>query len=100
MVDLSPLITSLTKSIAPQDIIAVLALIVGVGMPFVLMWFGIRKLISYFRSCALDGSFLHFADGLTRYTKYRYFRKEYDIAKCQSFKEWYHDDLYYRYEDD
>lgn len=52
---LAPLQTALTSSITPAQIVAVLAGIIGVGMTFVLMWFGIRKLISIFRKAVTKG---------------------------------------------
>ena len=52
---LEPLITALTGSITPGQIVAVLAAIVGVGMTFVLMWFGARKLKSIFTSAVMRG---------------------------------------------
>lgn len=50
-----PLSTALTSSITPAQIVAVLAGIIGVGMTFVLMWFGVRKLISIFRKAVTKG---------------------------------------------
>lgn len=52
---LAPLTTALTTSITPGDIVAVLAGIIGVGMTFVLMWFGVRKLISIFKKAVTKG---------------------------------------------
>ena len=52
---LEPLTTALTSSITPGQIVAVLAGIIGVGMTFVLMWFGVRKLISIFRKAVTKG---------------------------------------------
>lgn len=52
---LEPLQTALTSSITPTQIVAVLAAMVGVGMTFVLMWFGVRKLISIFRKAVTKG---------------------------------------------
>lgn len=52
---LAPLQTALTSSITPAQIVAVLAGIIGVGMTFVLMWFGVRKLISIFRKAVTKG---------------------------------------------
>ncbi len=47
--------TALTSSITPAQIVAVLAGMIGVGMTFVLMWFGVRKLISIFRKAVTKG---------------------------------------------
>lgn len=52
---IEPLSTALTSSITPAQIVAVLAGIIGVGMTFVLMWFGVRKLISIFRKAVTKG---------------------------------------------
>lgn len=52
---IEPLMTSLTNSITPGQIIAVLASIIGVGMTFVLMWFGARKLVSIFKKAVTKG---------------------------------------------
>lgn len=56
MVDIiEPLTTAVTNSITPAQIIAILAGVVGVGMTFVLMWFGVRKLVSIFRKAVTKG---------------------------------------------
>lgn len=52
---IAPLQEALVSSITPGQIIAVLATMVGVGMTFVLMWFGVRKLISIFRKAVTKG---------------------------------------------
>lgn len=52
---IEPLMTSLTSSITPGQIIGVLAAIIGVGMTFVLMWFGARKLVSIFKKAVTKG---------------------------------------------
>ena len=52
---LQPLITAMTSSITPGQIVTVLAAIVGVGMAFVLMWFGARKLKSIFTAAVTRG---------------------------------------------
>lgn len=52
---IEPLQTALVASITPAQIVAVLAAMVGVGMTFVLMWFGVRKLISIFRKAVTKG---------------------------------------------
>lgn len=52
---IAPLSTALTSSITPGQIVAVLAGIIGVGMAFVLMWFGVRKLISIFKKAVTKG---------------------------------------------
>ncbi len=52
---LQPLVTAVTGAITPAQIVAILAGVVGVGMSFVLMWFGVRKLISIFRKAVTKG---------------------------------------------
>lgn len=52
---LEPLQTALVASITPGQIVAVLAAIIGVGMSFVLMWFGVRKLVSIFKKAVTKG---------------------------------------------
>lgn len=52
---IKPLQDALVGSITPAQIVAVLAAMVGVGMAFVLMWFGVRKLISIFRKAVTKG---------------------------------------------
>lgn len=52
---LEPLKTSLVGSITPTQLVTILASMIGVGMTFVLMWFGIRKLISIFRTAVTSG---------------------------------------------
>ena len=53
--DLSGFITAMTGSLTPESLLAVLATIIGVGMGFVLMWFGVRKAISIFQSSVFRG---------------------------------------------
>lgn len=52
---IAPLSTALTGSITPGDLITVLASVVGVGMTFVLMWFGARKLKTIFTNAVTKG---------------------------------------------
>ncbi len=52
---ITPLMTALEASITPGQIIAVLSAIIGVGMTFVLMWFGARKLVSIFKKAVTKG---------------------------------------------
>lgn len=54
-IDFKPFIDSLTKAITPEQLIAVLASIVGVGMSFVLMWFGVRKAVGAFTAAVFGG---------------------------------------------
>lgn len=53
---LYPLQTALIRSITPAQIIGVLAGIIGVGITFVLMWFGVKKLIYIYRSAVFWGT--------------------------------------------
>lgn len=55
-VDLSPFITALTGSITPAQILTILASLVGIGMGFVIMWFGVRKAFSMFKSALFKGN--------------------------------------------
>lgn len=52
---LQPLTTAVTNSITPAQIVGIIAGEIGVGMTFVLMWFGVRKLISIFRKAVTKG---------------------------------------------
>ncbi len=52
---LAPLTTALTGSITAPQLVAILASIVGVGMTFVLMWFGARKLKQIFTTALTRG---------------------------------------------
>lgn len=54
-IDFTGLITALTGAITPAQLLAVLASVVGVGIGFVLMWFGVRKVISSFTSAVMKG---------------------------------------------
>lgn len=54
-IDFSPVTTALTSAVSPADIIKLLASIVAIGIPFVLMWFGCRKVIKIFKSAVLKG---------------------------------------------
>lgn len=54
-IDFSQLISSLTGSITPAQLLTILASIIGVGMTFVLMWFGVRKLIKIFTTALHQG---------------------------------------------
>lgn len=52
---IKPLTDALTGSITPGQIVGIIAGVVGVGMGFVLMWFGVRKGISIFRKAVMKG---------------------------------------------
>lgn len=51
----APLQEALVASITPAQIVTILAAIIGVGMTFVLMWFGVRKLVSIFKKAVTKG---------------------------------------------
>ena len=53
--DFSPVITALTSAITPANIISLVGSIVAFGIPFVFMWFGMRKVIKIFRSAVMGG---------------------------------------------
>ena len=53
--DFSPIITALTSAVTPTNIISLVASIVAFGIPFVFMWFGMRKVIKIFRSAVMGG---------------------------------------------
>lgn len=53
--DFSAISTALTTAVTPAQIITIIAGIIGVGMTFVLMWFGIRKLVSIFKKAVTKG---------------------------------------------
>lgn len=52
---IAPLATAITESITPGDLIGVLASIIGIGMAFVLMWFGARKIKQIFTNAVTKG---------------------------------------------
>ena len=54
-IDFSQLISALQNAITPAQLLTVLASVVGVGIAFVLMWFGVRKLTSAFTSAVMRG---------------------------------------------
>lgn len=54
-VDFSGLLSALTSSITPAQVLAVLAAVIGVGMAFFLMWLGVRKAIRAFTSAVSSG---------------------------------------------
>lgn len=52
---IQPLSDALVASITPAQLVTILAGIVGVGMTFVLMWFGARKLRQIFTNAVTKG---------------------------------------------
>ena len=53
--DFTPFITAMTGSLTPEMLLTVLASIIGVGMGFVLAWFGVRKSEQMFQSAVFKG---------------------------------------------
>lgn len=54
-VDISGFVTQLTSSITPAEVLTMLGSVVGVGMGFVLMWFGARKAVRIFSAAFSRG---------------------------------------------
>ena len=54
-IDFSPVITALTSSVTPTQILSLIASIVAFGIPFVMMWFGVRKVIKIFKAAVMKG---------------------------------------------
>lgn len=54
-IDFSSFITALTGAVTPEQILTILASVIGVGMGFVLMWFGVKKIIKMFKSAFENG---------------------------------------------
>lgn len=54
-VDFSGLLSALTGSITPAQVLGVLAAVIGVGMAFFLMWLGVRKATTAFTSSVAKG---------------------------------------------
>ena len=55
-IDFTGLKTALTSSITPEQVLTVLASVVGIGMTFFLMWLGVRKLVRGFVSAVRNGN--------------------------------------------
>ena len=53
--DFSPVITALTSAVTPTQIISLVASLIAFGIPFVFMWFGMRKVVKIFRSAVMGG---------------------------------------------
>ena len=50
--DFNPVINALTSAVTPTQIITLIA---GLGIVYVFMWFGIRKIVKIFRSAVMGG---------------------------------------------
>lgn len=55
VIDVSALITAVQSAVSAADIVTLLASLVGVAIPFVLVWFGARTLINMFQSALTSG---------------------------------------------
>lgn len=53
--DFSGLISALQTAITPAQLLTILGTVIGVGMTFVLMWFGVRKIIKIFTTALEKG---------------------------------------------
>lgn len=54
--DFSTFISTLQGSITPAQLLTILGSVVGVGMTFFLMWFGVRKISKAFTGAVTNGS--------------------------------------------
>ena len=54
-VDFGEYITTITGSIEPTEVLAIIGAVIGVGITFVLVWFGARKIYSMFISSVKGG---------------------------------------------
>lgn len=54
-IDFSGYTSALTGSITPQQVLVILASVIGVGMAFFLMWLGVRKATTAFTAAVAKG---------------------------------------------
>ncbi len=54
-IDFSAFITALTKAITVEQVLGVLASVIGVGMIFFLMWLGVRRAVRSFTTAVSTG---------------------------------------------
>ena len=54
-IDFSAFITALTKTITAEQVLGVLASVIGVGMIFFLMWLGVRRAVRSFTTAVSTG---------------------------------------------
>lgn len=54
-IDISAFLTALTGAVTVADVVSLLASLVGVGMAFILAWFGVRKAYKMFMSALTKG---------------------------------------------
>lgn len=55
VIDVSAIITALQAAVSASDVVALLASIIVVGIPFVLVWFGARTVVSMFQTALTTG---------------------------------------------
>ena len=55
MPDFTQFISTLQAAITPAQLLTVLGSVVGVGIGFVLMWFGVRRISKSFTSAVMRG---------------------------------------------
>ena len=53
--DFTPVINALTSAVTPNDILKIIAVVLVIGIPFVLAWFGYRFLWKKFRGAVTKG---------------------------------------------
>lgn len=53
--DMTAFLAELTSAITPTQVLTMLGSVIGVGMGFVLMWFGARKAVSIFSKAVQKG---------------------------------------------
>lgn len=53
--DFTPVINALTSAVTPNDILKIIAVVLVIGIPFVLAWFGYRFLWRKFRGAVTKG---------------------------------------------
>lgn len=53
--DYTPLTSALSAGITPAMVLAIIASVIGVAIVFVLMWFGVRKIVKGFMSAVTKG---------------------------------------------
>lgn len=54
-IDISGLITAMSGSVGPGDVVTMIGAIVAAGMGFVLVWFGARKGVKAFQDALRTG---------------------------------------------
>lgn len=54
-IDVGSLVTALSSSVTPADIVTLLGVVIAAGMGFVLVWFGSRKVVAGFMGALKKG---------------------------------------------